>query len=97
MLKKTLTSVVGLCCAITSIAQDSTQTIHIPQVEIKESRIHFMDLYENADSLSLLEEKTANLDDFLQEHTTMYIRESGNGQLASISVRGANPGHTKIL
>lgn len=83
-----------LLCAATK-AQDSLTTVEIAEVEVKQ--IKFMEFKNPYDSVLLLEEKTANLNEFLSEHSGVYVREFGKGLSGSVSLRGGSPQQTKIF
>jgi len=49
----------------------------------------------NLDS-SLNKFDSENLSDLLNKETSLYIKEYGSGMLSTLSIRGANSGHTKL-
>ncbi len=50
-----------------------------------------------ADSMQLAAVGQGTLANFLQENTTVYIKEQGNGMLASVSFRGTGSSHTGVF
>jgi iron complex outermembrane receptor protein len=49
------------------------------------------------DSALLAQNASRSLGEFLQQYSTAYIKQYGNGMLQSISLRGTGAGHTAVL
>lgn len=81
---------------------DSIQTHELQEVEVSSSRRTMSsDLFSGATSLSLPAEvltqmQNTSLSDFLAKGTPLFVKETGNGMLSTISLRGTSASHTKV-
>lgn len=82
-----------------ALSQINRDTIDIPEVKIiakrpiEETGIKIIRL----DTLILMKSINASLSDILSENTTVFVKTSGRGALATVSFRGTSPSHTDVL
>ena len=86
-----------------SFAQsDSIQSHELQEVEVLTSRRSMSnDLFSGATSVlaptEVLDQmQNTSLSDFLAKGTSLFVKETGNGMLSTISLRGTSASHTKV-
>ena len=86
-----------------SFAQpDSLQSHELQEVEVLSSRRSMSnDLFSGATSVLaptevLNQMQNTSLSDFLAKGTSLFVKETGNGMLSTISLRGTSASHTKV-
>jgi len=81
------------------IAQTLKDTIHIEEVTIYQNESPSDQvLHESViDTLAMQQSIHLDLSELLTKHSTVYIKSSGDGSLATASFRGTDPGHTKVF
>jgi outer membrane receptor protein involved in Fe transport len=85
-------------CSFPGMTQSVTDTIHIREVEIIGiERIPVaLNSVSEIDSFILNQNLSINLAELLNQHSTVYIKSTGRGSLATASFRGTDASHTKI-
>lgn len=87
------------CCLYTTI-QAQIETVQLDEVTIEAlpfEKFVTGSKVEKADSLQLATLGQATLSDYMQQNTTVYIKESGNKMMASVSFRGTGSTHTGVF
>lgn len=95
---KMISTVVGiLFMQQLSFAQQGRDsiTVSLSEVNVKASAQRGIS-YQRFDSARLAESKNINLQQFLQENSTIQLKSYGTSGSSLMSIRGANAGHSKI-
>jgi vitamin B12 transporter len=73
-------------------------TIKISEFEVKESIYSVSSPYKKTtfDSLTFIQHKTSELSDLLISESSVFVKNYGNGALASVSFRGTGANHTQV-
>ncbi|GAA4823432.1 TonB-dependent receptor plug domain-containing protein [Algivirga pacifica] len=83
-----------------AFAQSSFDTLELGTVEVYGVPLQKYNVGTSvfqSDSLQKSKIGYSNLNDYLLQHTGIYLKESGNNGLSSISMRGGNSNHTAVL
>ena len=85
-------------CHFPGITQSVPDTIHIPEVEIIGIKgiPEQANSYSEIDSFTLNQNRSINLAELLNQHSTVFIKSTGRGSLSTASFRGTDASHTKI-
>ena len=85
-------------CHFPGITQSIPDTIHIPEVEIIGIKgiPEQANSYSEIDSFTLNQNRSINLAELLNQHSTVFIKSTGRGSLSTASFRGTDASHTKI-
>jgi len=81
------------------IAQSLNDTLHIEEVTIYQSDLPAAQVLNVSviDTLAMQQSIHLDLSELLTKHSTIYIKSTGDGSLATASFRGTDPGHTKVF
>jgi len=81
-----------------SIAQNTKDTLHLPEFEIKSNYIFDNQGFKRVklDSITLIPHLSSDLSTILSEYSTVFIKSYGNGTLATPSFRGTTAQHTQV-
>lgn len=75
----------------------SLQLQEIPIIENKQQIFESSKKTNTIDSLTLARYNTSSLADLLSNQSTIHVKQYGNGNIASTSMRGGNSSHTALL
>lgn len=90
---------ISLFVLLTGIVKSQeADTIKINEFEVKESIYSVSSPYKKTtfDSLTFIQHKTSELSDLLTTESSVFVKNYGNGQLASVSFRGTGATHTQV-
>ena len=97
-MKYILTLCLSVLVATTLLAQMKTVTLNEVVVEgLSFEKYASGSKIKKSDSLQMAFLSAGTLADYLQQNSTVYIREQGNRMLASVSFRGTGPAHTGVF
>lgn len=81
-----------------TVKSQEADTIKINEFEVKESIYSVSSPYKKTtfDSLTFIQHKTSELSDLLISESSVFVKNYGNGALASVSYRGTGANHTQV-
>lgn len=97
-MKRSILFVIGfLAC---EVAKGQVETVELDEVIVEAlpfEKFSSGSKIDKSDSLTLAKLAQGTLSDYMQQNTTVYIKEQGNKMLASVSFRGTGASHTGVF
>ncbi len=87
-----------LILVVSLVSGQEVDTLKIDEYEVRESMYSVSSPYKKTtfDSLTFVRHKTSELSDLLISESSVFVKNYGNGALASVSFRGTGATHTQV-